>query len=153
MIAFSYFFPSDEVSTFISVFHQRHGADELASPVGIVVFEAADGEDEVWRHVHQLAHSVNVRLRGVLVRWCPPFDDGAHGRPAVRDSVRSQQPEGSPVAPLHRLELEKTLVVLLWEQTLPLILASADIQRIAISNPSWNHNFKIKSKNLNVQSE
>ena len=87
----------------------------------------------MWRHVHHLAHPVDVRLRGVLVGWRPPFDDGAHGRSAVRDSVRSQQPEGSPVAPLHRLELEKTLVVLLWEQTLPLILASADVQRIAIT--------------------
>ena len=76
MIVFDNLLPSDQVSALISILHQRHCSDELARPVGVVVFEAADGEDEVWRHVHHLAHPVDVRLRGVLVGWCPTFDDG-----------------------------------------------------------------------------
>ena len=120
--------------------------------------EAADVEDEVGWNVHLLAHSVDIRLRGVLVRWCPPLDDGADGGSVVLHSIGSQQSESSSVAPLHCLELIKALVVLLFQQTVdlrskaftlgrvqasltllllnqafPLILAPADIQRIAIS--------------------
>ena len=123
----------DEVLPPLAVLHQRHRSDEFASPVGIIVLEAADIQDEMWWHLHFLANPVDVRLRVVFVGWCPPFDDGTHGCSFVLHSIGSQQSEGSTIAPLHRLELIKTLVVLHWEQTLPLILAPADIQRIAIS--------------------
>ena len=137
------FLPPDEVGTPYPIFHQRHRSDEFASPVGVVIIEAADVQDEVGRHTHLLAHSLDICLRMVLVRRRPPFNDGAHGISLVLHSVCSQQSEGSSVAPLHRLELIKTLVVLHFQQTFPLILASADIQRITITNSSWYHNFNL----------
>ena len=140
-ISFLDFLLSDEVGTSVAVLHQRHRSDEFASPVGVVIIEAADVQDEVGRHVHLLAHPLDICLRVVLVRRCPPLNDGAHGIAVVLHSIRPQQSESSPVAPLHCLELIKTLVVLHFQQTFPLILTSADVQRIAISDSSWYHNF------------
>ena len=133
--------PSDEVGTAYPIFHQRHRSDEFASPVGVVIIETADVQDEVGRHVHLLAHPLNICLRMVLVRRCPPFDDGAHGISLVLHSICPQQSESSSVAPFHCLELIKTLVVLHFQQTFPLILTPTDIQRITISKSSWYHYF------------
>ena len=140
LIPLLYFLPPDEVGTPVAILHQRHCSNEFASPIDIIVLEAADVQDEMWRHTHFLAHPLDICLRVVLVRRCPPLNDGAHGIAVVLHSICPQQSEGSPVAPLHCLELIKTLVVLHFQQTLPLILASTDIQRIAITDSSWYHN-------------
>ena len=140
LIPFLYFLLPDEVSTLVAVLHQRHRSNEFASPIDIILFETADVQDEMWRHTHFLAHPLDICLRVVLVRSRPPLNDGAHGIAVVLHSIRPQQSEGSPVAPLHCLELIKALVVLHFQQTFPLILASADVQWIAITNSSWYHN-------------
>ena len=142
LISFPDVLPFDKVGTSVAVLHECHCSDQFASPVGIVIFEAAHIQDEMRRHTHLLAHEADVGTSLVLVRRCPPLNDGADRCSFVLHSVGSQQSEGSPVAPFHCLELIKALVVLLFQQTFPLILTSADVQRITISKSSWNcHNF------------
>ena len=63
--------PSDEVGTAYSIFHQRHRSDEFASPVGVVIIEAADVQDEVGRYLHDFAYPLDVYLRMILVRRRP----------------------------------------------------------------------------------
>ena len=124
LIPFLYFLLPDEVSTLVAVLHQRHCSNEFASPIDIIVLEAAHVQDEIGWHPHLLAHKADVCPCLVLVRRCPPLNDGAHGIAVVLHSIRPQQSEGSPVAPLHCLELIKTLVVLHFQQTLPLRIFS-----------------------------
>ena len=111
-------------------------------PAGGLIARDTDGV--VGGDARQLRDIGDVGLGVVLVRWCPFLDDGADGEQAVRVVIGAgEQPEGCTPTPFHRFKLAETCVCLLGTHALPLILASADIQRIIISDSSWCHNYQL----------
>ena len=118
-----------------STFLYRHGEAEH-DPAGGLIGRNADGF--VGRDARQSAHVLDIRLGVVLAGRRPLADNLADGIQSVLVVVRAgEQVEGSSPTIFKRFELAKTCVVLLGFQALPLILASADVQRIIISDSSW----------------
>ena len=121
LIPFLYFLLPDEVSTLVAVLHQRHCSDQFASPIDIILFEAAHVQDEIGWHPHLLAHKADVCPCLVLARRCPPLNDGAHGVSLVLHSIRPQQSQimGSVLLIIlsisEQLQMKRLLVLIIVE--------------------------------------
>ena len=110
-------------------------------PAGGLVGRNADRF--IGRDARQSAHVLDIRLGVVLAGRRPLADNLANGKQPVLVVVRAgEQVEGGSPTILKRFKLAKTCIILLGSQALPLILASADIQRVIISDSSWYHNSK-----------
>ena len=120
-----------------STFLYRHGEAEH-DPAGGLIGRDADGF--VGRDARQSAHVLDVRL-GVVFAGRRPFADNlTDGKQPILVVVRAgKQVEGGAPTILKRFKLAERGVLLLGPEALPLILTSADIQRIIVSDSSGYH--------------
>ena len=81
---------------------------------------------------------VYIRTRIVLVRRCPLLYDASDGKQPILVVVGTgEQPECCPPAILQSFKLYKGAIGLCLCHTLPLILRTADVQWVIISDSSW----------------
>ena len=105
-------------------------------PAGGLIARYTDGL--VGTDTRQSGDVGDVSIRLVFVRRRPLLDNGTDGEQPVSVVVGSgEQPESCSPPPLHRFKLTERCVCLLGTHALPLILTTADIQWIIISNSSW----------------
>ena len=125
----------EEIQRFRAALLNRHRHAKHHPALGLIRW---DTDRFIGRNPCQATHVLDIRLSEILIGRRPLADNLPDRIEPILMIIRTrEQVESSSPTILQTLKLTKTCICLLGSQALPLILTSADVQWIIVSNSSW----------------